>query len=134
MWQAQTTKTSDEYQKIIKYTESSGNDSFSFKAMPGVHEKVIELALPYLAGSDIVVLGSGEGSFEHKLLRMGISPQRLTSIDIDPSQYKIEGITCHFCDLNGRFFLSDDSFDIGREHYRFVNDIDQIFVKKVVKN
>lgn len=87
-------------------------NDFSFQAMPGVHEKVIELATPFFSESNIVILGSGEGNFEQKLLRSGISPLKLTSTDINPSQYKINGITCHFCDLNEKLFFEKDSFDL----------------------
>lgn len=47
--------------KMSDSPDLSWLNAFSFQAMPpGVHEKVIELATPFLFESKIVILGSGE--------------------------------------------------------------------------
>lgn len=85
---------------------------FSCKAMEGVHEKVLELSKPLIENSHILVMGSGEGSFEYKLISMGVPTDKITSVDIDPKQFRLEEMKCGFCDLDQKLPFKKDSFDI----------------------
>lgn len=78
----------------------------------GVHEKVIQVANPYLGANAILVAGAGQGSLEYKLLRHGVEHQRIAAIDYNPAQHKLSEINVTFCDLNGRVPFDDGSFDL----------------------
>jgi SAM-dependent methyltransferase len=82
-------------------------------AAAGVHAKTLDLAGKYLnQDSKILIAGSGEGGLEYQLLNKGTSASSICALDIDPKQYKIDGIECQYCDLNGRLPFDDASFDI----------------------
>lgn len=85
-----------------------------FSDMSGarVHEKVLELAKPYLRQAKILVAGAGEGSLEFKLISEGVLPGNIVSVDYDPSQFKLKDIKIQFCDLNKEIPFEDNSFDI----------------------
>lgn len=85
---------------------------FEHMAAVGVHDKVLELVKPHLDEGRILVAGAGQGEFEHRLLAHGIDRSRIDSIDIDPSQFQVEGLDCAFCDLNGPVPFADRSVDI----------------------
>lgn len=89
-------------------------DNFEFSNMSGagVHEKILDISRQLLDGKDILVVGSGQGSFEYKLMKIGVSPGQIISLDIDPNKYKIEDVECKFCDLNQVIPLHDASVDI----------------------
>jgi SAM-dependent methyltransferase len=93
--------------------ETMTNDiCFSDMSGSGVHEKVLELAGPYVHNGRILVAGSGEGSLEYKLLRCGVAPQNIFSLDQDPGLFKLDNVNIQFCDLNGRIPFDDGYFDI----------------------
>ncbi len=77
----------------------------------GVHDKVLELVRPHIVDGRILVAGAGQGDFERRLLGSGVDPSRIDSIDIDPSQFRVQGLECAFCDLNGPVPFADDSVD-----------------------
>ena len=81
-------------------------------AASGIHDKVLEMALPMLAGKQILVAGSGEGAFELRLLEQGIDSSQITSLDINPAQFKVQGLECAYCDLNRPTPFADRSYDI----------------------
>jgi len=85
---------------------------FTRMAARGVHDKVLEQALPHLTDRRILVAGAGEGALEHKLLAKGIDRSRITSLDINPSQFKVSELSCRFCDLNGAMPFDNQSFDV----------------------
>ena len=78
----------------------------------GIHNKVLELLEPHLGDRTILVAGAGQGEFEHRLLARGVDKQLISSIDIDPKQFRIEELDCQFCDLNKKTPFADKSFDI----------------------
>lgn len=78
----------------------------------GVHDKVLQMALPGLPHKKVLVAGSGEGGFEQRLLEKGIPPEQISSLDINPGQFKIPGLACAYCDLNRRTPFEDRSFDV----------------------
>lgn len=86
--------------------------SFSDMSGAGVHEKVMELAGPYLHDSRILVAGAGEGSLEYKLIQSGVDPQNISSLDLEPEKFKLNDINIQYCDLNHRIPFEDNSFDI----------------------
>jgi SAM-dependent methyltransferase len=85
---------------------------FADKAGEGVHEKTIEIALPYLAGSHILVAGAGEGSLEFKLLKKGVLAENIKAVDYNPAQYKLGQVSIQYCDLNGSLPFESQSFDV----------------------
>jgi len=87
-------------------------DNFEHMAALGVHNKVLELAEPYLDRQEILVAGAGQGEFEHRLLAKGVQPAAISSIDIDPGQFMVEGLDCNFCDLNETAPFDDKSVDV----------------------
>lgn len=78
----------------------------------GIHNKVLELLEPCLGDRKILVAGAGQGQFEHRLLESGVSKQLISSVDIDPTQFKIDDLDCEFCDLNKAAPFADKSIDI----------------------
>ena len=46
----------------------------------GVHDKVLEIAEPYLANAQILIAGAGEGALEHKLLRNGAPAEKIQAV------------------------------------------------------
>lgn len=91
---------------------SSVSPSMNPMAASGIHDKVLEMALPMLAGKQILVAGSGEGAFELRLLEQGIDSSQITSLDINPAQFKVQGLECAYCDLNRPTPFADRSYDI----------------------
>jgi SAM-dependent methyltransferase len=87
-------------------------DKFQSMAAFGVHDKVLELVTPYLDGKKILVAGSGQGEFEQRLLSQSVDRELISSIDIDPSQFKIDALECGYCDLNTKAPFADKSIDI----------------------
>lgn len=85
---------------------------FSNMSGTGVHDKTLSLAKTYLNGASILVVGSGEGSLEHKLILQGVRDQNIKSLDYDPSKFRIKSIQCQRCDLNESIPFQDSSFDI----------------------
>jgi len=77
----------------------------------GVHDKVLELCLPHIRNKKILVAGSGEGGFENLLLNSGVSSELITSVDVNPEQFKINDLQCSFCDLNRKTEFASGSFD-----------------------
>ena len=76
-------------------------------AREGVHEK----ALAYLAAQPrgtILDVPTGMGALARELQRMGFA---VTCCDIDPSQFRVEGLTAEKGDLNGRLPFADNRFD-----------------------
>jgi 2-polyprenyl-3-methyl-5-hydroxy-6-metoxy-1,4-benzoquinol methylase len=86
--------------------------SFSNMSGSGVHEKVMELAKPYLHDARILVAGAGEGSLEYKLIQSGVHPHNIRSLDWDPKTFKLDNVNIQFCDLNNQIPFEDNSFDI----------------------
>ena len=62
----------------------------------GVHDKVLEIAEPYLANAQILIAGAGGGALEHKLLRNGAPAEKIQAVDCNPSQYKLESVDVQF--------------------------------------
>jgi SAM-dependent methyltransferase len=76
-------------------------------AREGVHDK----ALSYLATrprGTILDIPTGMGALAQELFRMGFA---VTCCDIDPSQFRVEGLKVERGDLNGRLPFSDEAFD-----------------------
>ncbi len=90
----------------------SHNEDFANMSGDGVHEKVIELAMPYLPNAQILVLGAGQGSLEFKLMRNGVLAKNIRAVDYNPAQYKLKATNVEFCDLNGALPYEPQSFDI----------------------
>lgn len=84
-----------------------------FRDMSGdkVHEKVFEITQPYLGTGRILVTGAGEGAFESRLIRAGVSPERISALDIRPHKYKLRQVTCGQADLNDSIPFADELFD-----------------------
>ena len=80
-------------------------------ASSGVHNKVLELCKPDIRNKKILVAGSGEGGFEQLLLNNGITSEFITSVDVNPHQFKLPGMQCSYCDLNRKMEFADGSFD-----------------------
>ena len=91
---------------------SKTETSFDHMAAYGVHAKVLELAEPYLDRPNILVAGAGQGEFEGRLLAQGVDAGSITSVDIDPGQFLVEGLECGFCDLNKTTPFADKSMDV----------------------
>jgi SAM-dependent methyltransferase len=89
----------------------SNNNELTKMSASGVHDKVLELCMPYIRNKKILVAGSGEGGFEHLLLNSGVNSELITSVDVNPRQFKIDGQHCSFCDLNREMEFADGSFD-----------------------
>ena len=85
---------------------------FARMAARGVHDKVLALALPYLEHRRMLVAGAGEGALENALLAKGIDASRITSVDINPAQFKVRRLNCLYCDLNETMPFDDESFDV----------------------
>lgn len=85
---------------------------FGNMAIEGVHEKVLDLINPFTYGSKIVVMGSGEGSFENKLLSLGIEPKNIFSIDINAKKFKLKKLKIVKADLNLKLPLDDEFYDL----------------------
>jgi len=88
------------------------NVEFEDKAGEGVHEKVIEIALPYLDKSNILVAGAGQGSLEYKLLKKGVLAENIKAVDYNPSQYKLKSVNIQYCDLGGSLPFEPQTFDV----------------------
>jgi SAM-dependent methyltransferase len=76
-------------------------------AREGVHDK----ALAYLAAQPrgaILDIPTGMGALAQELHEMGFA---VTCCDIDPSQFRVEGLKAVEGDLNGRLPFTDDLFD-----------------------
>ena len=86
--------------------------AFADKSGVGVHEKVLEIAEPYLDGARILVAGAGQGSLEHKLITRGVPPKMIEAVDCAPEQYKLDSVEVHRCDLNGPIPFEPEKFDI----------------------
>lgn len=90
------------------------DEPVEFGAMSGdgVHDKVIEIARPYLMkDGKVLVLGAGEGALESKLIANGVRPSNIQAMDMDPANYKLKSVNCAFCDLNKDFPVQTASFD-----------------------
>jgi hypothetical protein len=81
-------------------------------AAHGVHAKTLCMAKAYIDTGKILVAGSGQGQLERRLLSHSIDPCRITSVDIDPSQFKLSAINCEYCDLNQEIPVADNYFDL----------------------
>jgi len=91
----------------------SENVNFTNMSPDGIHEKVLEIAMPYLlSDTQILVVGAGQGSLEFKLLKIGIPAKNIQAVDYDPAQYKLRNVNIQFCDLNGSLPFEPQSFDI----------------------
>jgi SAM-dependent methyltransferase len=92
------------------------SDNLEFANMSGdrVHDKVMEVAMPYLHqdSSQILIAGSGQGSLEYKLLRKGIRATNIHAVDINPAQYKLQTVNVQYCDLNGSLPFTPQTFDV----------------------
>jgi SAM-dependent methyltransferase len=84
---------------------------FARMAARGVHDKVLELALPHLQHRRLLVAGAGEGALETALMAKGIDGSRITSLDINPAQFKARGLNCLYGDLNEALPFDSESFD-----------------------
>jgi SAM-dependent methyltransferase len=90
----------------------SENIEFADMAGAGLHEKVIEIALPYLGKSRILVAGAGQGALEYKLLKKGIPARNIEAIDFNPAQYKLKTVNIQYCDLGGSLPFEPQAFDV----------------------
>src|SRR5208283_1631214 len=89
------------------------NMNFAQKSGHGVHEKVIEIAMPYLSdNAQILVAGAGEGSLEYKLLKMQVPDKNIQAVDYNPAQYKLKTVNVQYCDLNYSLPFKPETFDI----------------------
>lgn len=86
--------------------------TFADKSGIGVHEKVLEIAKPYLDGSQILVTGAGQGSLEYKLIARGVPAENIRAVDCAPEQYKLDSVEVSYCDLNGSVPFEPETFHI----------------------
>jgi len=85
---------------------------FADKSGTGVHEKVLEIAEPYLDSSRILVAGTGQGSLEYKLMERGVPAENIKAVDSHPEMFKLESVEVKYCDLNGPLPFEPGTFDI----------------------
>jgi 2-polyprenyl-3-methyl-5-hydroxy-6-metoxy-1,4-benzoquinol methylase len=80
---------------------------------PGIFEKVIEIlsAQGPLDGKKILDAPAGEGAFAQTLLRRRLGLE-ISCGDLDPQQFKLQGVACAMVDLNRTLPYADDSFDL----------------------
>ncbi len=88
------------------------NLEFAEMSPRGLHEKVLEIAKPYLPGSKILIAGAGQGSLEQSLLKNGVHAKDIQSVDLNPDQFKLADVAIRFCDLDGPLPFEDEVFDI----------------------
>lgn len=78
----------------------------------GVHDKVLHIAMPYLNTAKILVAGAGQGSLEYKLLKNGIRPEDIHSVDWNPDHFLLKSVNVRYCDLNGPLPFESETFGV----------------------
>ncbi len=84
--------------------ESFGVESFTDER---IHSRFVSL-LRHSARGKMLDVGAGTGAFSEKLRSEGFD---VTACDINPANFKSEGITCKKADLNQTFPFADAEFD-----------------------
>jgi SAM-dependent methyltransferase len=77
-------------------------------AVPLVHEAVVR-ALQGEPRGRVLDVPSGEGALAAELLAMG---HEVTCGDIEPAQFKLDGVVCHHLDLNKDLPFPAEHFDL----------------------
>lgn len=96
---------------MVDSTIQAESVQFGSMSGDGVHDKVLEIAKPYLKNGKVLVVGAGEGALEYQLLRLGVHAFNIQAMDYNPANYKLKSVNCKFCDLNQPLELPDGSFD-----------------------
>lgn len=98
-------------------------------------QKVLGLIKTYIPNKDaqIMELTPGEGNLTRALIDEGYT--NIQALDIEPENFKVDGVTCHKGNLNDLFPFDSASFDLvisveGIEHlenqYQFASEINRI--------
>ncbi len=91
------------YDKMMD--NNSEQQQFAFSR---INKTVFKLVKEIFPGGKILELGSGKGGLTYHLKQAGFD---VTASDLDPDNFRVEGVECLKIDLEKKFDVPDNSFD-----------------------
>jgi ubiquinone/menaquinone biosynthesis C-methylase UbiE len=82
-------------------------------AAPKTHDAVFQLTKEVMTKKNtrFLIVGSGPGAFEKRLIEYGVPTNNIHSCDIAPERFSIREIKCKKCDLNEKIPFRSSIFD-----------------------
>ncbi len=107
----------------------SNQQHFSFSR---INKTVFKLVKTVFPGGKILELGSGEGGLTYHLNQEGYD---VTASDLDPSNFRVDGVECLKIDLEKKFDVPNNSYDCVisveaiehlEDHFSFIRECNRI--------